>query len=131
MSISQSPFEYLPIGTAASSSDVFTAVVPAGICTREGLFDAYESELRLPHGFGRNWDALDECLRDLSWIAERRVSIIHRDLPALPKTQSATYLEILAYCVRDWKPGERHQLIVVFPSELRDKVESVTRPAQQ
>lgn len=36
-----------------------------GIRTPERLFDELSRSLDLPDYFGRNWDALDECLRDL------------------------------------------------------------------
>ncbi len=35
---------------------------------REGLFDQLTAVLRLPADFGRNWDALADSLRDLSWL---------------------------------------------------------------
>lgn len=35
--------------------------------TRETFLDACEQAFHLPHWFGRNWDALWDCLTDLSW----------------------------------------------------------------
>ncbi|WP_266181586.1 barstar family protein [Dyella humicola] len=35
---------------------------------REALFDQLTATLRLPADFGRNWDALADSLRDLSWL---------------------------------------------------------------
>ncbi len=35
---------------------------------REALFDQLTAALRLPADFGRNWDALADSLRDLSWL---------------------------------------------------------------
>jgi hypothetical protein len=69
----------------------------------------------MPEYFGANWDAFDEGLRDLSWISEHRVVLYHRAVPleASPKDQR-TYIEVLASAVRNWKPGEAHELIVVF-----------------
>jgi len=32
------------------------------------LFDYLAEALGFPDYFGRNWDAVDECLRDLSWV---------------------------------------------------------------
>jgi RNAse (barnase) inhibitor barstar len=47
-----------------------------GVELGEGdLFDALASALALPDYFGRNWDALDECLRD----RETPVTLLVRD----------------------------------------------------
>jgi hypothetical protein len=45
-----------------------TAVVDlTGAVDKAGVMDALVAGLRLPTWFGRNWDALDDALGDLSW----------------------------------------------------------------
>ncbi|MFD0271853.1 barstar family protein [Streptomyces sp. NPDC127106] len=39
-----------------------------GVRTRARLMDACAEAFGLPEWFGRNWDALADCLRDLSWL---------------------------------------------------------------
>ena len=34
----------------------------------EGLFDEFASQLNFPDYFGRNFNALDDCLNDLAWL---------------------------------------------------------------
>jgi hypothetical protein len=92
------------------------APIPAGIDSKTALFRALVPALALPDHFGANWDALDECLRDLSWIGKKTVALVHEDLPALPKRELATYLAILSDAVNDWKEGEEHALLVHFPA---------------
>ncbi|WP_343241836.1 MULTISPECIES: barstar family protein [unclassified Streptomyces] len=39
----------------------------AGVTTRHEFMDRCARSLSLPEYFGRNWDALADCLTDLSW----------------------------------------------------------------
>ncbi|AXK34247.1 hypothetical protein DVA86_17925 [Streptomyces armeniacus] len=41
-----------------------------GVTDKAGFLDACASGLELPDWFGRNWDALADCLTDLSWWGE-------------------------------------------------------------
>jgi RNAse (barnase) inhibitor barstar len=43
--------------------------------TAAGLFDEFAAALQFPAYFGENWDALDECLTDLSWLPAQRYLI--------------------------------------------------------
>ena len=110
----------------------FVARVPAGIVTRDQLFAVLRRELNLPAYFGGNWDALSDCLRDLSWIACRRVIIAHEAVPGLDAANLQTYLDVLAECVNDWKPQEEHQLLVVFPDRAQPTIRGIVEggPAQ-
>jgi len=35
---------------------------------KSGLFDALAKALKFPAHFGKNWDALNDCLTDLAWL---------------------------------------------------------------
>ncbi len=104
----------------------FVARVPPGLTTKKDLFNVLEGALRLPAYFGKNWDALDECLGDLSWIHNRRVVLIHDDVPALDSNELQSYLCVLLRNVSDWKNAESHELVVVFPHEYRPQLERMT-----
>ena len=43
---------------------------------KQGVLAAVASGLRFPEYFGGNWDALDECLSDLSWIPAPGVVLV-------------------------------------------------------
>lgn len=36
--------------------------------SKEALLDAVSAALHFPDWFGHNWDALSDCLQDLSWL---------------------------------------------------------------
>lgn len=75
---------------------------------KDSLLDALAAALRFPDWFGQNWDALDDCLADLSWLpAVGYVVLLERGeglRSADPQSYSAA-LAIFADASRAW--GER------------------------
>jgi RNAse (barnase) inhibitor barstar len=51
----------------------------ASIATEEDLFSAVAKGLRFQDYFGKNWDALDECLRDMAWLPAKGYVLLVRD----------------------------------------------------
>lgn len=98
------------------------AEIPTGIARKDDLLLELAESLSFPDYFGQNWDALDECLRDLSWLPAGAVSIVHRDLPlASDSAGRATYLEILSGAEMAW-PAQGRELVLVFPGQVADYV---------
>jgi hypothetical protein len=123
--------------TEREEEDRFVIRVPSGIQSKMALMAAYKEKAKLPSYFGSNWDALDECLRDFSWISEEVIVLAHRDLPLSQSAkESGVYLDLLRETVEFWRqlqnsnPGSsvhgaqspQHKLIVIFPSSLEDEV---------
>jgi RNAse (barnase) inhibitor barstar len=108
---------------ATPSEDDLVITIPAGIDRRDDLFDVLDRELQLPSYWGRNWDALDEVMSDLSWIKQRRVILVHEDVPKLDVPAQRIYLDILCTAIDGWSSDPAHELDVVFPLELKDTVE--------
>ena len=72
--------------------------------------------LELPSYFGRNWDALWDLLTDLSWLAARRIIIVHAELPLQPTEQQRTYVGLLHDAVMRWSQRpDSHELTGAFP----------------
>lgn len=106
------------------TSDVDYLVHLSGIVGKHELLSTLCIALRFPDYFGYNWDALDECLRDLEWIEQRRIVIVHDDLPQLTEKDLSTYLNVLIDAIRGWNAHERHSLEVIFPESSRGIVEA-------
>lgn len=97
-----------------SGAKEFRVDVPAGIGSKEELLKFLSTALHFPAYFGRNWDALEECLSDLSWIPEEQVVIQHQDVPlASSVADSSTYLDVL----RSARATSEKRLKVLFPSD--------------
>jgi hypothetical protein len=87
--------------------------------------------LKFPDYFGWNWDALDECLRDLSWLPPGRVILSHNDLPLASDVANVrAYVDIVSEAVQKMSKSKEHELIVLFPSSLREQIEWLLRSQQ-
>jgi RNAse (barnase) inhibitor barstar len=86
--------------------------MPRGIRSKAKLLAILADKLRFPGYFGHNWDALEECLRDLSWFSgERPIALVHADLPFGEGSEHRlTYLDILASAAQ-----ANPRLVVVLP----------------
>ena len=93
------------------------ARVPRGVRSRHKLLAILADKLRFPRYFGHNWDALEDCLRDLSWLpSEQPVAIVHQDFPfGDGGEQRAIYLDILANAAGHWASHSPGKLCVLFP----------------
>ncbi len=119
MTAPASPFLFVDDPEAFDAEGALVVRIPAGARGKEKLLGVLARKLRFPSYFGHNWDALDECLRDLSWQGGRgRVVIVHEGWPFSPSSPSlATYLAILADAVAAHRPGGSPPILdVVFPS---------------
>jgi hypothetical protein len=98
--------------------------IPRGVRSKRALLAEYVDQLRLPKYFGWNWDALDECLRDLHWLPDaRRVALVHEGLPLQRGARGRrTYLQLLRDAVAAWAAGDEHELIAIFPTQLREEI---------
>jgi hypothetical protein len=121
----QDGFYYVP--------NVATWTPPQGLVVRlssatdrkRALFGTLKRRLGLPRHFGWNWDALNDALRDLSWLpaGTSRVTLLHDGVPfgAGSTKLRRIYLELLAGLVSD-PPAEGPRWTVVFPEGEREAV---------
>ena len=79
----------------------------------EELLNEYDTKFRFPY-FGFNWDALEDCLRDLDWIPRKEVIVYHPVLPTLEIKELKIYLEILRDITKHWTQNEEHSFNAYF-----------------
>ena len=122
-------FKFTDPSIYKTSADSFVLQIPHGIESKMELLDALSNTGKFPSYFGKNWDALFDCLRDFSWISQKQVVILHSDLPLIGNAQECQiYLETLQTSIKDWagRPTQlqplsepqsvtNHNLVVVFP----------------
>ena len=118
---SVNPFIYAEESDLVYSDDLVVRI-PVGIGSFADLFAVYFKQLELPGYTGHNWNALSDSLRDLSWVRQRRVILLHQDVPTLSPPDTVQYLDVLRESAVDWKPGEEHELVVVFPERFEEVV---------
>jgi len=103
--------------------EVFVARVDPTMADTDELLRSLYYLLWLPGYFGLNWNSLYDCLRDLDWISENKIMIVHESLPSIPDSDLCIYLEVLKDSVLDWNDDERHQLEVVFHEKDKETIE--------
>ena len=91
---------------AARDAGLLVRRIDLGGCTGKAmLMLRLAAALDIPSGSGRNWDALSDQLRDLSWLPARGYALLFdaaRDLRDADETSFDTLLELLDEAVADW-----------------------------
>ena len=69
---------------------------------KAGMLDAFARALGFPEWFGGNWDALEECLDDLSWRRGSSHVILIEGGSRVPRPDAAMLRDILADAAKAW-----------------------------
>jgi hypothetical protein len=95
--------------------------------TKDALLDEFARGLEFPEYFGRNWDALEDCLTDLEWLsAESFVLIITNADHVLKKSPGdmKTFAGILSSSAAHWAsadpPASFHCVFQCEPASNED-----------
>ncbi len=97
-------------------------VVPEKVCDKFILFKTISSSLNFPY-FGNNWNALYDCLMDLSFVHETRIIVLHQDMPLINSPEDMRiYIEILFDVLVSWENDSAHELIVLFPEPYENEI---------
>lgn len=98
--------------------------IPRGIRSKRKLLVILADKLKFPGYFGNNWDALEECLQDLSWLpTDQSVALVHLDLPFGAEGENRQlYLQVVAAMLAHWQASADRQVQAIFPVNVRDEI---------
>ena len=93
-------------------------VCGVAIKNADDLLDALAQAMQFPEYFGRNWDALDECLRDMSWLPAKGYVLFLRDARRLWQQASdaaGQLVETWLFTAEEWgRSGVPFHLVFVW-----------------
>jgi RNAse (barnase) inhibitor barstar len=97
-------------GVASSKGYAVYRIDLSGIAGKAALMDRLQLALQFPEWFGRNWDALEDCLTDMSWRDEvGHVLLVDggADLRRRQKALFDTLVDVLKAAADYWRGEER------------------------
>ncbi|MBI3139947.1 MAG: barstar family protein [Sphingobacteriales bacterium] len=115
-------YKYFDTSVHDFNHDCFLFVLSNKIESKSDLLLEISRGLNFPNYFGNNWDALEECLCDLSWITEKSICIIHRALPRLKEDELEIYLSILGDLKNVWHSDNLHEIVIYFPKSEKENI---------
>jgi len=94
----------------------------AGVTAKDALLERFAAALAFPDWFGGNWDALEDCLGDLSWRAETAHLLVIEGFEALQTAARDDFrvlLDLLADIADDWSAQGRDFCVIFIDPERR------------
>jgi len=99
-----------PLGESAGMQGLRVCRINlAGYSDHDTLFDRLTQALQLPADFGRNWDALADSVRDLSWLKASGYILLFdhaEDMQDRSEEDFDTLLDVLEEAVDYWQEAE-------------------------
>jgi hypothetical protein len=96
----------------------------ATVDLQQPVFEAFARALAFPDWFGRNWDALEDCLTDLSWReAAGHVVIVEGN------EESGILVDVLRSAAQFWAARGKPFFAVFVDPQRRLKLEDLFRAA--
>lgn len=94
------------VRTAGDSGFHIFTIDVEDIKTKQELLRAFAVTLSFPDYFGHNWDALEECVRDLAWLPPGNLLLIFQNgdsLLSLGAKEFSVLISILGEATFSWK----------------------------
>src|SRR5215211_2420496 len=97
--------------------------------TRAGFFQEIAGALHFPDYFGRNWDAVYDCLTDFNWLPADGYVLVLDGFDHLAMNEPEQWgigLKVLREACAFWRPLSRPMITLLYgPSELAPGIPSL------
>jgi hypothetical protein len=90
----------------------------SGVLDKDALMERIARALEFPRWFGGNWDALEDCLTDLSWSKAGGHVLLLEGAAELPADERGILVDILAAAAAWWVDRKRPFFAVFLGSTL-------------
>lgn len=108
-----------------SNDTIVRTLAGSELLTKESAMMAIETAMSFPPYFGRNWEALRDCLTDLSWIgsgvvvlAVDQAEVLQTDSEIVRKLHHC-FIRAIEYWRDPWDAGEINRSVSKFHILLR------------
>ncbi len=103
-----------PIVDALHGSELgFARISLNDVAEKSALLRRIAGSLAFPSWFGENWDALEDCLTDLSWREAQGHVLVFEGFQRLPAEELGVLLEVLITAAEFWRE-RRKPFFAVF-----------------
>ena len=96
------------------TQNAFVVFIRATTKGKGELLKELSESLLFPDYFGNNWDALRDCLSDLTWISEKKIIIVFESISQLDYMTQEVLIEILDDVVQFWNTNsDLHDIEII------------------
>jgi hypothetical protein len=116
---------------ATEGSDLRVARIGlAGATGKQAVMESVAAALQFPQWFGANWDALEDCLTDLSWCSAGGHVLLIEGADGLPGDEVGIFIDILASAAAWWAERGRPFFAVFVGGAPRAQLPELYRRRQ-
>jgi len=107
----------------------FARIALQGASDKSALLRTIASALGFPDWFGENWDALEDCLTDLSWRAAPGQVLIVEGFQFVPDDDLGVLIDVLISAAEFWAgQGRPFSAVFIDPEHLLGLADLLREP---
>jgi RNAse (barnase) inhibitor barstar len=92
-----------PVADAVRGSKLsFARIALHDVASKRALMHKIAATLGFPDSFGQNWDALEDCLTDLSWCDAQGHVLVFQGFQFLPQAELGMLIDTLISAAEFW-----------------------------